>query len=526
MTVSLAQHLMASGRITKQDLASYCHALAVAGEEQWGLNAFSHVNSREFILEQAENEGPLAGIAISIKSNLAVRELPLTASSAMLATGVSCGYDAEVVRILRSAGAIVVGTTQMDEFGMGSLGTNLGEGSKCQTKNPIPFMNAATTTRTHDQWELEIKKPYDAILEDHSLCTEPEHEGLWYAGGSSCGSAASVAHGSSIVSLASDTGGSIRLPAAWCGITGFKPSYGRLSRKGLVSYASSLDTIGCLAPSAECISIVMNQMDMQPCHTYGASVSATDSTVTHKHQAVTNDRQGFLVGIPSAFSVDGCPEEIRDAWASAARHLQQGGATLVEIPCSLISSDIIRASLAAYYIIASAEASSNLSRYDGLRFGLSHEATAGSKQHSLDDFSVLESNYATARSMGFGKEVLRRILSGTSVLSSDRFHTHYEAASRIRAEVSRQMGLALETVDVLVTPTCLSFPTTAEVDPTGMFANDVLTVPVSLACLPAISIPWWKHASKPIGIQIVGRSDEKVLEVAAALQRSDDSTIP
>lgn len=509
MTVSLAQHLIASGRITKQELATYCHSLAVAGEERWGLNAFSHLNSKEFILEQAENEGPLAGIPVSIKSNLAVREMPLTASSNMLATGVSCGYDADVVRILRSAGAIVVGTTQMDEFGMGSLGSNLGEGIRSLTKNPIPFMTS--TARSHDQWEREIKKSYDAILEDHFSATEGEG---WYAGGSSCGSAASVAHGSSIVSLASDTGGSIRLPAAWCGISGYKPSFGRLSRKGLVSYASSLDTIGCLAPSAECISIVMHQMDLRK------HASATDSTVSHKHQAITGDRDPFLVGIPSAFSVDGCPKEIRDAWASAARHLQQSGATLVEIPSSLISSDIVRASLPAYYIIASAEASSNLSRYDGLRFGLSD----GGSKHTLDDLSVLESNYAIARSVGFGQEVLRRILSGTSVLSSDRFHTHYEAASKIRALVSKQMIRALETVDILLTPTCLSFPNSTELDPTGMFANDVLTVPVSLACLPAISIPWSKDASKPVGLQIVGSSDEKVLEVAAALQRSRSSS--
>ena len=504
MTVSLAQHLIASGRITKQELATYCHTLAVAGEERWGLNAFSHLNSREFILEQAENRGPLAGIPISIKSNLAMREMPLTASSQMLTTSVPCGYDAEVMRILRSAGAIVVGTTQMDEFGMGSLGTYLGEGGRRLTKNPIPFM--AITSRSHDQWVGEIKKSYDAILEDHFAATEVEG---WYAGGSSCGSAASVAHGSSILSLASDTGGSIRLPAAWCGICGFKPSFGSLARKGLVSYASSLDTIGCLAPSAECISIVMDQMEFR------RYARTTDSTVSHKHQAVTDNREGFLVGIPSAFSVDGCPKEIRDAWAGAARYLQQSGAAVVEIPSSMISSDIVRASLSAYYIIASAEASSNLSRYDGLRFGLSD----GGSKCILDDLSVLESKYAKVRSVGFGPEVSRRILSGTSVLSSGRFHTHYEAASKIRALVSKQMSQALETVDVLLTPTCLSFPNSTDLDPTGMFANDVLTVPVSLACLPAISIPWWKDVSNPVGLQIVGSSNGKVLEVAAALQR-------
>ncbi|KAI2493690.1 Amidase [Fragilaria crotonensis] len=513
LTVSLAQHLIASGRITKQELVTYCHSLAVAGEERWGLNAFTHLNSKEFILEQVDkSEGPLAGIPISIKANLAVREMPLTASSRMLATGVSCGYDADVVRILRSAGAIVIGTTQMDEFGMGSLGTNLGEGTSNFTKNPIPLMTISE--RSYDQWQQEIKKSHDAILEDHMVATDEMD--IWYAGGSSCGSAASVAHGSSIVSLASDTGGSIRLPAAWCGISGFKPSIGRLSRKGLVSYASSLDTIGCLAPTAECMAIIMHQMELDK------QESVTDSTVSHAHQTVTNDRKSLLVGIPSAFSVDGCPKEILDAWADAARYLQQNGATLVEIPSSVISSDMIRASLATYYIIASAEASSNLSRYDGLRYGLSDQR--GSTHTTLDDLSVLESKYATTRSVGFGQEVLRRILSGTSVLSSDRFHTHYEAASTIRAQVSKQMRQALDTVDVLLTPTCLSFPNSTDLDPTGMFANDVFTVPVSLACLPAISIPWSRDVHKPVGLQIVGSSDEKVLEVAAELQRSVAST--
>ena len=505
LTVSLGQHLIASGRVTKQELATYCHALATAGEEQWGLNAFAKLYSRDFVLEQAEKEGPLAGIPISIKANLAVRETPLTASSKMLVTDSTCGYDADVVSNLKDIGAIVVGITHMDEFGMGSLGNNIGEGNGGLTKNPVPFMTS--TKRTHDQWIREIKKPYDEIVEDHATVTNIE---TWHTGGSSCGSAASVSHGSTIVSIASDTGGSIRLPAAWCGITGFKPSYGRLSRKGLVSYASSMDTMGCLAPSADCISIVMHQLEC------AKQQITTDSTMMYRNKATNSFESANLrVGIPSAFSVEECPTEIQEAWVNAAEHLEQSGAKLVEISSNLISPEIVRASLAAYYIIASAEASSNLSRYDGLRFGL----YTGETEHPMD-FSLLESQYAAARSLGFGQEVLRRILSGTSVLSSDRFHTRYEAASKIRALLSKQMRSALDMVDVLLTPTCLSMPTTTYLDPTGMFANDVLTVPVSLACLPAISIPWWTESNETVGLQVVGSSDDRVIEVAMTLQHA------
>lgn len=525
LTVALGQHLIRSGHITKQELVSYCHALAIAGEECWGLNAFTTVQSKDLILEQAEKDGPLAGIPISIKANIAVQEMPLTASSAMLVppTDRTCGYDADVVRTLKDMGAVVIGITQMDEFGMGSLGNNLGErrgsssGSSSssshpgRTKNPLPFLTSTTRTRTQEEWIREIQKPYDQILEDHG--TAHTNMEPWYTGGSSCGSAASVSHGSSLVSIASDTGGSIRLPAAWCGITGFKPSYGTLSRKGLVSYASSLDTVGCLAPSADCISIIMHQLESakQPI--------TTDSTMVHRDSSTRSRGASTLrVGIPSAFSVEECPLEIQNAWAAAANNLEQNGATLVELSSDVISPDIVRASLAAYYIIASAEASSNLSRYDGLRFGLH---TEGTEQPSMG-FSLLESKYAAARSLGFGQEVLRRILSGTSVLSSDRFHTHYEAATKIRALLSKQMRHALDGVDVLLTPTCLSMPNTtmAYTDPTEMFANDVLTVPVSLACLPAMSIPWWTESNQPIGLQIVGSSDDKVIEVAMQLQNA------
>lgn len=511
LTVSLAQHLISTGRVKKQELALHCHALAVAGEERWGLNAFTRICSKESVLEQADREGPLAGIPISVKANLAVRDNPLTASSKMLTTESSCGYDAEVVSRLKEAGAIVVGITQMDEFGMGSLGTNLGEGDRKATKNPLPLCNPPS--RSLDDWIKQIQMPYDDIVQDHSTAVEAQADELqsqWYTGGSSCGSAASVAHGSSLVSLASDTGGSVRLPAAWCGVAGFKPSYGYLSRKGLVSYASSLDTIGILAPSAECVATTFENLHPKD------QEDITDSTMggPRTSRSVPTEPLNLRVGIPSAFLVDECPQSIQTAWRECAVLLKESGATLVDVPTDLVSPELIRASLAAYYIIASAEASSNLSRYDGFRFGLS---TAADK-FGEGNYSELERQYAASRSQGFGREALRRILSGTSVLSSDRYHTHYEAAARVRAMVSKQLRKALETVDVILTPTCLSMPYQTNTDPTGMFANDVLTVPVSLACLPAISLPW--QDGTPIGLQITGLSEGRVLEVAADLHAS------
>jgi aspartyl-tRNA(Asn)/glutamyl-tRNA(Gln) amidotransferase subunit A len=544
LTISLAKSLISSGRITKYDLVSYCHAMAIAGEEHLKLNAFTQLHSLDHVLEQVSSytgdDGPLSGIPLTVKANVAVKEFSLTASSRMLldinndTTSTSCGYDADVIRILKDAGAVVMGITQMDEFGMGSLGTNLGETSfghkqtdksTARTLNPLfafpvtdsnlihpPETIIEHKMKTEVEWIQEITSPYDKVIETNcSIYIPNSHENCWYTGGSSSGSAASVAHGSSLFSVASDTGGSIRLPAAWCGITGFKPTYGHISRKGLVSYASSLDTIGFLAPSVECISTVMKVMDTS------VSDHITDSTRTIPKQSKSKHTfSDFRVGIPSAFSVAECPPEINDAWENAATSLEQMGATLVEVPPESLSPDIIKASLAAYYIIASAEASSNLSRYDGLRYGLS---VHGSDHHIQDSISLLESQYAASRSMGFGQEVLRRILTGTAVLSSDRFHSHYEAASKIRAVVSKQLRQTLEGLDVILTPTCLSFPDTSNVESTAMFANDVLTVPTSLACLPAISIPWYIPSRKPLGLQIIGDNDNTVLEVAEALQK-------
>mmetsp|Transcript_32330 Transcript_32330/g.49161 ORF Transcript_32330/g.49161 Transcript_32330/m.49161 type:complete len:531 (+) Transcript_32330:31-1623(+) len=522
LTLSLAQHLLSSGRVTRQELVLYSRSLAVAGEEIYGLNAFSRLFSEDECLDQIDiHDGDLAGIPISIKANLAVRNSALTASSAILASeGRNCGYNADVVEKLQQNGAVIMGITQMDEFGMGSLGTNLGEGKLPFTRNPMPFL--AFTNRTVDEWVGEIQKPHDLILEDHHEVFAKGSHDILLPGGSSCGSAASVSHGSSLISIASDTGGSIRLPAAWCGVTGFKPLYGTISRKGLVSYASSLDTVGIIANTASCISSVLPKIMAQANDQDKATI--TDSTARYHttsmkypyDESETIDLTNLIVGIPSAFVVEECPAFIHEAWAQTATALQdQCGATVSTLDNDILSPELIRVSLAAYYILASAEASSNLSRYNGFTIG----AKSTSKSASLPSLTELEKSLSSSRSAGFGPEVIRRILAGTYVLSSDRFHSHYEAAMTIRAVVYKQMRHALENADVLLIPTSLSLPPkkTDFTDPTAMFANDILTVPISLAGLPSISIPSFKN--KSIGLQIVGSSNNQVLRVAMMLQQ-------
>ena len=533
LTVSRAHRLLASGALSCQDLAQYCHALAAAGENQWRLNAFVHLVDRSDLLIKAqdlddrrrlgETCGWLHGIPVSVKANLAVSEFSLTAGSKILGSKhpgtPACGYDAQVVAKLRRNGALFIGITNMDEFGMGSLGSNAVasdfDGSTA-TRNPLPMMHSPVIHTDAELIEL-IQRPYDAIIEDHYKMSE---SCLTYsAGGSSCGSAVSVAHGSSLISLGSDTGGSVRLPASWCGVVGFKPSYGVLSRHGLVSYASSLDTVGILGPSVECVARAFEQIRNTE------EDACRDSTCTRmilemKPNAFSAraSMEGIKIGIPAAFSVEETPPFVAEAWTAAAQKLEALGATIVEVSSSQLSPHLIQNSLAAYYVLASAEASSNLSRYDGLRYGVAAKDISDNV-----DMTMLERQYAATRSQGFGKEVARRILCGTSVLSSDRFHTFYEAAATLRAAVTQEFVSCLADVDVLLTPTTLSLPPLLgeTMDATEMFANDVMTVPVSLAGLPAISVPSLSAADGvfSIGIQVIGgrQSEGKLLLVAHAL---------
>eukprot|EP00980_Cylindrotheca_fusiformis_P028702 scaffold22638_cov138-Cylindrotheca_fusiformis.AAC.14 len=532
LTVLQASRLLERGMISSEQLATFCHTLAVAGEDIWGLGAFTTISAKDTLLARAKDSdlrrkhnetlSLLDGIPVSVKEIIAIRSSPLTAGSRILGKGepgsTPCGYDADVVNtILRDGGALLVGITNMDEFGMGSLGIN----SMKPTKNPLPFIKNLTKggekLSNGDDMQVAqmIRLPEEEIFEMHHQAFS-DSEPIFSAGGSSCGSAASVAHGSSLLSLGTDTGGSIRLPAAWCGVVGLKPSYGVLSRHGVVSYASSFDTVGILAPSVHCASVALDLLGERQGNNSRDSTSSAlqfrlDDYVTHPDVAIQKKSlSGVRIGIPASFSVDECPPSIKEAWLRAAQYLSDHGAEIEQISTDDISVDFVSLSLAAYYILVSAEASSNLSRYDGFRFGVATQKDTVMMSNSDADLTPLEKQYSAIRQHGFGKEVSRRILCGASVLSSDRFHSHYEAAAKLRAALAGQMHTVLkEKADLLLYPTALFTPSRIDdgkIDSTEIFSNDVMTIPASLAGLPSVSVPVPLEGGGSFlgGLQLVG----------------------
>jgi aspartyl-tRNA(Asn)/glutamyl-tRNA(Gln) amidotransferase subunit A len=548
MTVRRLSSLMESGAISSVDLASFCHSWAVAGEAVWGLNAFESIVSRAEVLDQArasddrrrlnESLSIFDGIPISVKANIAVATQRLTAGSKILGMGRTdippCGYDADVVkRLVTDSGSIIVGMTSMDEFGMGSLGnTSSNEnGSRRPTKNPLPLLRKLSQTLDGDDTSSDndlikvLKMSQDAILEVHQRANDmEEREVIYSAGGSSCGSAASVAHGSSVLSLGTDTGGSVRLPSSWCGLVGLKPSYGLFSRHGVVSYASSFDTVGVLARSVDCSRLAYEVLSQRGTSSRDSTFSRLeDSNVDYNMLPCDQDLTGIRIGIPAAFSVEETPATIQKVWSKAAQVLHERGAELKEISTAEISPSLVRNSLAAYYVLVSAEASSNLSRYDGFRYGVKSHSAA-----SVDGLTQLEQQYSATRTQGFGMEVSRRILCGTSVLSSDRFHSHYEAAAKLRSVLAKQMHASLSNkVDAILIPTALSLPTQLDldtIDSTEMFANDVMTIPASLAGLPVLSIPQTIPGESEFkaGISLIGArlNETMVMRIGLVLQEA------
>lgn len=574
LTVPRVHRLLSAGILSSEDVCAYCYAVAVAGEEEWKLHAFERLASKDIIVEHARQADArrrraaslsvLDGIPVSIKANLAVASLPLTAGSRILGTAsksvssvAAAGYDAAVTEsLLTHCGAVLIGSTSLDEFGMGSLGMNVVGGA---TRNPLPLMKQRNSSCWDDELLVElIRLPSDAIHELHSAALAAVvSDGPYYsAGGSSCGGAVSVAHGSSMISLGSDTGGSIRLPASWCGIAGLKPTYGLLSRHGLVSYASSLDTVGILAPTVECAATTLNcilfaQQQNQSTIRDSTQIISTEAYLS-TIQELTSDLgtasptakgepqqllSGIKVGIPAAFSVSECPISVTDAWCQGAEWLERHGAVLEHVSVDRISPDILQKSLAAYYVLVSAEASSNLSRYDGLRYGEAVDP-ASIDWNGASQFSILEKQYAITRTRGFGPEVIRRVLCGTSVLSSNRFHTHYESAAKLRAILTNQLHQTLFSksnsddcdgaCDLLLIPTTVFPPhkTDAVIDQTEMLANDVMTVPISLSGLPAISVPVgaWHADHNPfqVGLQLVAarHGEADLLRTAVVLEKA------
>lgn len=419
---------------------------------------------------KGEEQSPLAGIPVAVKDNMCTRGLKTTCASEMLDNFVP-PYDATVVKNLKDAGCIIIGKTNLDEFAMGSSTEN---SAFFTTKNP---------------WDLK-KVP----------------------GGSSGGSAAAVASAQVPLSLGSDTGGSIRQPAAFCGVVGFKPTYGRVSRYGLVAFASSFDQIG---PFARCVEDVAEIMKVISGHDRMDSTSAS-LKVPDYTKSLEGNVNGVKIGIPKEYFQVGVKSEIKNVVNNAISEIDDNGA-LVEA----ISMPSTEYALAAYYLIAPAEASSNLARFDGVRYG---------RRYSDEN---LKSLYNETRTQGFGAEVKRRIMLGNYALSSGYYDDYYLKGQKVRTLIKKEFEEIFKEYEVILAPTTPTLPFKIGEqldDPATMYLNDVCTVPANMAGLPAISVPCGLAEGSPVGIQVIGKpfEEEKVLQVAKALERILDinSKIP
>ena len=409
--------------------------------------------------------GPLDGIPIALKDLVATRGIRTTCGSKIL-DGFAPPYDATVAARLADAGAVLLGKLNMDEFAMGSSTEHSAYGP---TRNP---------------WDLG-RVP----------------------GGSSGGSAAAVAAEMAVTTLGSDTGGSIRQPAAFCGVVGLKPTYGRVSRYGLVAFASSLDQIGPFARDVEDTAAILQVIaGADPLDSTAVEVPVPDYVA-----ALAGGVDGLRVGIPREYFVEGLDPEVERAVQAAIEVLRARGARTQ--PISLPHTEY---GLAAYYLIAPAEASSNLARYDGVKYGL---RVPGARD--------LIDMYGQTRAAGFGAEVKRRIMLGAYALSAGYYDAYYGKAQRVRTLVRRDFQQAFEQVDVIVAPTTptVAFKLGEREDPLAMYLNDVFTIPVNLAGLPGISVPGgFTAGGLPIGLQLIGRAFDEatLLRVGHAFQQATD----
>ena len=429
--------------------------------EEQSLEQARRIDTR---LAAGEQIGALAGIPVAVKDVLCTQGVLTTCSSRILENFIP-PYDAAVVTALKQAGAVIVGKTNMDEFAMGS-----------STENSAFYP-------THNPWDLD-RVP----------------------GGSSGGSAAAVAAGEAIYSLGSDTGGSVRQPASLCGIVGLKPTYGLVSRFGLIAFASSLDQVGPLTHDVTDCALVMNAI---------AGHDPRDSTsapmaVPEYSAALVPDIAGLKLGVPREYFGEGIDPAVRTTLEQALGVLEKLGAH-VDRDVSLPSSSY---SLAAYYLIAPSEASSNLARYDGVKYG-----------YSVRDTGSMWSDMFETRERGFGAEVKRRIMLGTFALSAGYYDAYYAKAQKVRTLIKREFDQAFENYDALVTPTS---PTVAfkigekAADPIQMYLSDICTVPINIAGITAISVPAGLVDGLPVGMQIIGKAfaESMVLRVAYAYEQA------
>ena len=456
-------------------------ALATIDRLDPSLHAFNTVTADQAIARAQEidrhrdrwRDAPLAGVPIALKDNLCTRGVRTTASSRILETFVP-PYDATVVARLEQAGAVVIGKTNCDEFAMGSSTENSAFGP---TRNP---------------WAL------DRI-----------------PGGSSGGSAVAVAAGMVPAALGSDTGGSIRQPAALCGVVGLKPTYGRVSRYGLLAFASSLDQIGPLTRTVHDAAVTLQVIAGRD----PADATSAPDAVPDYVSGLTGDVRDVRIGVPRALVDHGVDADVSRAFRSALDTLAARGATLVDIELPHAPHAI-----SVYYLIATAEASSNLARYDGVRYGFraERERRSDSGRAQGDDLHTM---YSRTRARGFGPEVTRRIMLGTYVLSEGYYDAYYLKAQQVRTLILRDYHRAFETVDVVAMPTT---PTAAFKlgdridDPLQMYLGDVFTVSANLAGLPAISVPCGLTTERlPVGLQLTGRrfDEATLLRIAESFER-------
>jgi aspartyl-tRNA(Asn)/glutamyl-tRNA(Gln) amidotransferase subunit A len=474
ITLAEARDLLAKGETSSKELTE-AHVAAV--EAARPLNAFiTETPEKALAMAEASDKrrkageaGILEGLPIGMK-DLFCTEGVLTTAASHILDGFHPTYESTVSRNMWDAGAVLLGKTNLDEFAMGSSNMTSHYGG--------------------------VENPWRKSGDNRPLVP----------GGSSGGSAAAVAARCALGATGTDTGGSIRQPAAFCGITGMKPTYGRCSRWGIVAFASSLDQAGPMARTVRDNAILLRAM---------AGYDPKDSTsvdvaVPDYEKALTGDIKGMKIGIPKEYRIDGMPAEIDQLWLQGIKWLEEAGAKVEEI-----SLPHTHYALPTYYIIAPAEASSNLARYDGVRYGLREGADG-----------TLDEMYEATRGKGFGDEVKRRILIGTYVLSAGYYDAYYNKARKVRSLIARDFAQAYEKVDAILTPTAPSpaFGMGDKMDdPIAMYLNDVFTVPASLAGLPGISIPAGLSADGlPLGLQLLGRAfdEETVLRVAGVLEEA------
>ena len=427
--------------------------------------ALKEAQQADELLKTDTNPHSLLGIPIAVKDNFLTRDIRTTCASKFLENFIP-PYDCTTVKQLRASGAIITGKTNLDEFAMGSSVEN---SAFFSTRNP---------------WNTD-RVP----------------------GGSSGGSAAALAADQCIVALGTDTGGSIRQPAAFCGVVGLKPTYGRVSRYGIIAFASSMDQVGPMTKDVRDCALMLEAI---------AGYDPADSTSANRpvpqySASLTGDVKGLRIGVPKEYFVSGIQPAVEQAVRTAVRQLEKNGAAIREI--SLPHTDY---AVAVYYIVATAEASSNLARYDGMRYG--HRARA----------KDLTETYMLSRAEGFGPEVKRRIILGTYALSAGYYDAYYLKAQRVRTLIKRDFDEAFKSCDVIITPTA---PTTAfkigekTQDPLQMYLSDIYTISVNLAGLPALSLPCgFDSEGLPIGLQIIGKhfDESTILAVAYAYEQSTD----